>query len=532
MRYRAFISYSHRDLAIAQWIHRQLEGWRVPRELVGRVTRHGEVPPSLRPVFRDRDDFAGGASLAEATVAALQASECLVVVCSPQAAASAYVNEEIRLFIALGRANRVVPIIVAGDPRDPLQSCFPPALLAAQRDDSGLGLAASEPLAADAREAGDGKARALAKVVAGLLGLPFDEIARRAEKARRKRIAAFAGIGAGALTFAVALSSYALYQSYQANIAVDRSLFALGGIITRVDSIDTEGEHAEMRAEMLMTQCDMLQGLARGRRELEPNRETICLSERARVLADRGQIKPAVDMMSNAAGALSERVRRQEAPDHSLSLALLRALDDSYRLSAMESPTAAEPWLDRLLQATEDGSRVWPEDAKLRESHAITMQRKFDLLYARRDWPGLQALLERSIELRTTQAASLDPEHANVSRFELASYQLALAALHLGELGQAEPAIGLVEESLRSLASLAEQAPKDHSFALQRIRALHLLATALRHQGSHSDAKDQVDAALQLLAPLLRDAELGEGARAEVEHLQRSLHAANGGSAP
>ena len=44
-----------------------------------------------------------------------------------------------------------------------------------------------ELLAADAREEGDGKYLALAKVVAGLLGVSSDDIFRRAERERRRK---------------------------------------------------------------------------------------------------------------------------------------------------------------------------------------------------------------------------------------------------------------------------------------------------------------------------------------------------------
>lgn len=66
-RYKAFLSYSHRDSEFAGWLHKTLEAWRVPRDLVGRATPRGSIPRNLRPVFRDRDDFAGGASLKSAT---------------------------------------------------------------------------------------------------------------------------------------------------------------------------------------------------------------------------------------------------------------------------------------------------------------------------------------------------------------------------------------------------------------------------------------------------------------------------------
>ena len=35
----------------------RLEGFGIDRELVGRETPMGPIPTSLRPIFRDRDDF-------------------------------------------------------------------------------------------------------------------------------------------------------------------------------------------------------------------------------------------------------------------------------------------------------------------------------------------------------------------------------------------------------------------------------------------------------------------------------------------
>ena len=87
-KYRAFLSYSHRDQAWGKWLHSALEGYRVDNDLVGRETSVGAVPKTLRPIFRDREDFSAGHSLGEQTLAALEASQFLVVICSPNAAQS------------------------------------------------------------------------------------------------------------------------------------------------------------------------------------------------------------------------------------------------------------------------------------------------------------------------------------------------------------------------------------------------------------------------------------------------------------
>src|SRR5262249_50675569 len=126
--YRAFLSYSHRDQDWAKWLHAALEGYRIDRDLIGRATALGPVPKTLRPIFRDREDFSAGHSLTAQTLAALEASQFLIVICSPHAVQSKYVEEEIRRFKLLGRGDRIIPLIVEGEPGDPQRECFPAAL--------------------------------------------------------------------------------------------------------------------------------------------------------------------------------------------------------------------------------------------------------------------------------------------------------------------------------------------------------------------------------------------------------------------
>jgi hypothetical protein len=64
-KYWAFISYSHRDEAWAQWIHRAVETYLLPKGVAGSDFHGEKVPPRLRPVFRDRDELAGGPILAQ-----------------------------------------------------------------------------------------------------------------------------------------------------------------------------------------------------------------------------------------------------------------------------------------------------------------------------------------------------------------------------------------------------------------------------------------------------------------------------------
>jgi eukaryotic-like serine/threonine-protein kinase len=63
-KYRAFLSYSHRDVGWAKWLHGRLESFRFDKDVVDRKTPLGLIPQSLRLIFRDREDSAFSPSYA------------------------------------------------------------------------------------------------------------------------------------------------------------------------------------------------------------------------------------------------------------------------------------------------------------------------------------------------------------------------------------------------------------------------------------------------------------------------------------
>jgi tetratricopeptide (TPR) repeat protein len=190
--YKAFISYSHTDHKRAGWLHRALESYRVPKHLVGTETGLGPVPARLTPVFRDRDELAVSADLTDRIREALIASECLIVICSPAAARSTWVNREIEEFKKLGRSERVLCLIVEGEPSLPGSDddCYPPALRQRYDQDGKLLDGSAEPIAADLRKSGDGRSLALSKIIAGMIGVGLDDLRRRELQRRQQRMLA------------------------------------------------------------------------------------------------------------------------------------------------------------------------------------------------------------------------------------------------------------------------------------------------------------------------------------------------------
>ena len=189
VKYWAFISYSHKDTAVADWLHTKIETYRVPRSLVGTPSREGDVPMRIMPIFRDRDELPTSAELGDNLEKSLQQSRYLIVICSPDAAQSRWVEEEVRAFKGWYGREHIIALIARGVPnatdRDhPEEECFP----ASMRFDVGAANARVqvEPIAADLRPEGDGRERAFLKILAGVLGVGFDDLYQR-EKRRQKR---------------------------------------------------------------------------------------------------------------------------------------------------------------------------------------------------------------------------------------------------------------------------------------------------------------------------------------------------------
>ena len=209
-RYRAFISYSHRDARVAGWLHRSLESYRVPKLLRGSVGEFGTVPDRLQPIFRDREELASAGALGGRLQQALADSEALLVICSPDAACSRWVNEEILAFKRLGRSDRIYCLIVAGEPNaGDASECFPPALRYEIEPDGQLGQRPAEPIAADIRPGMDGKVLVRLKLLAGLLGINLDQLRKREAQRRRRRMLAIIVASLTGMTIALALAGAA-----------------------------------------------------------------------------------------------------------------------------------------------------------------------------------------------------------------------------------------------------------------------------------------------------------------------------------
>lgn len=143
----------------ASWLHQKLENYEVPADLVGQTNDRGDtIPARIFPVFRDEDELPANADLASPIYTALDHSKLLLVLCSPRARQSLYVNNEILYFKKVGKSDRILAALIDGIPNsswnhgDEKRECFPQALMHPV-DEQGQLISSerAEPIAADFR---------------------------------------------------------------------------------------------------------------------------------------------------------------------------------------------------------------------------------------------------------------------------------------------------------------------------------------------------------------------------------------------
>ena len=224
-RYRAFISYSHQDKSWAAWLHKALETYAIPKRLVGQSTAAGVIPKRLAPIFRDRDELASATDLGRKVNEALAQSANLIVICSPRAATSRWVNEEVLAFKQIGRSESIFCLIADGEPNASslpgreAEECFAHALRFKIDADGQLTDRPTEPIAADARPGKDGKTNAKLKLIAGMLDIGFDALKHRELQRRNRHMAALATLALIVMAVTTTLAIVAVIARHTAVVA-------------------------------------------------------------------------------------------------------------------------------------------------------------------------------------------------------------------------------------------------------------------------------------------------------------------------
>ena len=193
MKYEAFISYRHREIdeVVAKHIQKIIERYRVPKKIAKEIGR-----THVGKVFRDSDELQAASNLSEIIRTGIENSEWLIVICTKRYKDSVWCMEEIEHFIELNGREKVIVILVEGEPNE----SFPSILTEIEVDGE---IKHIEPLAVDIR--GDSEKAIIKNLnneqfrfLSTILQVDYDDLKNRQRERRIRRIAT-----AATLAFAI-----------------------------------------------------------------------------------------------------------------------------------------------------------------------------------------------------------------------------------------------------------------------------------------------------------------------------------------
>lgn len=201
--YAGFLSYAHADEDVAARLHKALETYKIPKGHSGK----------LSPIFRDANELTAHHSLSEKIQGAVEGSRVLIVLCSPAAKNSHWVNEEIRLFRKIHGEAAVLCVLAEGTP----ETAFPLALLEGGR----------EPLAANLGNSKSSFQLGVTQIAAAMLGVGLDTLIQRDAGRKRRRLQA---VTASALVFS-SLMGATTFSAVTARKAADENRQQAEGLV-------------------------------------------------------------------------------------------------------------------------------------------------------------------------------------------------------------------------------------------------------------------------------------------------------------
>ncbi len=500
--YWAFLSYSHADSKDADWLHQAIETFRVPAKIVGRLTDNGAIPKRLTPIFRDRHELAASSDLGLTIREALSNSRFLIVLCSPSAASSNWVNEEIIAFKKMHGEDRVLAAIVAGEPwasRSPgreSEECFPPALRSQVDRRGKITSRAAEPIAADLRAESDGRKTGVLKLVAGMVGLGLDDLVQRDQQRRQRRLTWIAAASIAGMATTSGLAVFAFEKRDEARDqrreAEDLIGFMLGDLRTELEPINKLTALDKVGAKIL----------AYFENQDKSELSDEALAQRSRALTMLGEIATTrVDLNGALARyresmvSTGELVRRspndpQRLFDHAQNVFWVG--DIALKRGQIREAEAAMREYQRLAErmvAIEPDNAKWRMEAKYADSNLGVM------LFHRQDFLASSRQFERALATIEGLTASF-PDNRDY-RLSLPETLGWLADAQFGQ-GQIAQAIATRRRQLQVLEAMARQKPDDSALVSRLLPARRWLGRYIASNGDLAGGQGLLSSAVAL----------------------------------
>jgi tetratricopeptide (TPR) repeat protein len=497
--YRAFLSYSHRDKAWADWLHKALEAYRVPSRLVGTPGAGGPVPRRLNPIFRDREELASATDLGRKVDEALAQSENLIVLCSPASAASRWVNAEVLAYKRMGRAERIFCLIVGGEPNATdlpgraAEECFCPALRFALDAAGELSNKQAEPIAADARAGHDSKSIAMLRLIAGMLGMGFDALIQRETHRRRRRatiVAAAAILGMAVASVLAINAVIARNEARQRQAQTEQALnYMLGDLHDKLKGVG--------RLDLMASVTDKALALFAASKpgsltDDELTQQSRALVQIGQIRLDEGQYDPAMDAFQRAYQRSLELTARHPGNGRFLFDRAQAEYWVGYVYWQRRDLNQANAWLIRYRDSTlalvkiDQHDQDWQLESTWGEHNVAVLALDRGNLDTAQS--GFEAELKAKEEIARArpQDADLASQVADTVSW------LGNVAEQRGELADAQRLFG---EQVQRLAALRRRYPEDFRWLAKWANAQEVLAASLDTTGRYDESLHALAAA-------------------------------------
>ena len=322
-KYKAFISYSHQDKKFGRWLHKEIENYKIPKSL---REKYPNLPKDLkRSIFIDDEELPTSDALPNNLSNALKSSELLIVVCSPGASQSYWVDKEIAYFKQYHDEGKVLAVLKEGEPNATYSSVYDSTLEAFPKslrykiDANGIATEErTEPLAADARKRTNRK-KALIKLIAGILKVDFADLWERDKKETRKRRVIYGSL----LAMFIAVSIYASVQflGEQGNKELEQ-------ITHKIVTIEYSIRHDELPVEKVIALNKELKKLKVDKENKEASQEALgklktSLGKKAERVYQKEGAKAAIKILTSKTSLANQESRLKDISKEMLVLAKL-----------------------------------------------------------------------------------------------------------------------------------------------------------------------------------------------------------------
>lgn len=481
--YDVFISYRHKPLdgVITQKTFNLIEGYKLPKALQSKGH-------DIKRVFRDTEELSVSRILTDTIDKALHSANCLCIVCSVDTPSSEWVDREVAMFIELGRADKVFPLLISGTP----ETSFPPSLKKIP-DIMDRVMDVRAP-GNDAKQIIRNEDMELLKIISCATGVDYKALVREHKLRKNNRIVlkALAAVGTFVAVSAVSLGLMRLAQNYrdraqaaeaasmkileELTYGLPDKLTGIPGAYETISSILTQ--NAEQINSILMLSTDKTAAgmeVAANYEKLATamsvmgdyvtaaDKENEALKLYDKLCAETGDLAPLASAKNNLGKILSFSGKYEEAAAvFEEAIALQRQLPASPTLAVMLNNAGG---------------------------NAVQLNRGEEV----------QAYLNEALEFLETQEDSYEVVKARAA----ASYNLGVFRYRQGSYAEAEKLLLQSVEVNRQLCGMVDSIESRNAL----LEAVSTLGLSLTDQGNYAAAEEYLLQAISLAEALAEDGE-------------------------